>query len=377
MSVEKQTPFNSSQKLMVLREQSKKMKADPANLNASMNDISRQLETSRLADNSILADYRRILDTIDEPSQSSLSNKLRERRSESKKKLMLNHLERKPQLDTSGTADKLKSPERTKSKYIPVNYSPLSEKDSPEEKQDSPIEENRNSNVWESEGKIRKSLVEKQTREQPLKFSAKQAESSILQGLPETSTHQFDSDVQFLNGKWEINDETSPTNSIKKSPKKDKTILEPAHHSQEHFLNNVTRKNEVFPSKRSDSNLRDKENLHNRLGSITERIQVVNKTSKIVDREGSKKTVHYPSKSPLQSAVHRQNVAAESSARAELFSKLERFNRQIEKLKANFDVISPFLISSHLDGSLQFDKEIKHELHVIERKIKAFSGRRF
>jgi hypothetical protein len=377
MSVEKYAPLNTSQKLMALRQQSKQLRADPGKLNASMNDLSRQVENSRLAESSLLADYRRILDAIDEPSQPSLSNKLRERRSESKKRQLRSHLESRAQLDISGTAEKILSPERTKSKYIPINCSPLSEKDSPAEKQDSPAEDKSSSNVWESEGKIRESLAEKKCTGHPAKFSANPAEPSILQGVQETNTHRFDSDVHFLNGKWEINGEASPNISPKKSPTKEKLIVEPARHSHEHILNNIPKKNEVLSSKRYDSSRRDKENLHNKLGSITERIQVVSKTSKYLEKDGSKRVLQYASKSPLQTAIHRQNVAAESSARAELFSKLERFNRQIEKLKANFDVISPFLVSSHLDGSLQFDKEIKHELQVIERKIKAFSGRRF
>lgn len=367
--------MTTSQKLMALRQQNKKLKGETGKMNASMSDMNWQADCAKtIPEKSLLQDYRRILDAIDEPSQITGSSKLRERRSESKKKHLLNHLEWKPKLDYSMTQESF-SPVKSQPKFIPdditspvIRKSSSSKKEKPDKKNRSPA------NQWESENKIRQSLADLNVKDANKRIVQKVPDAPHLYEIPENTAPHFDSSVKFQNGKWEINQELSHhSNSKKRSAEKLPLTERFELGVQENLLNNLVRNSGLL--KRSESIRKDKENLFAKQGSISERIQVVQKNCKVAQKESQRKP-HQPSKSLAQSAIQKQHQAAENTAKAELFGKLERFGRQIEKLKANFDVISPFLISSHLEGSLQFEKEIKHELQVIERKIKAFSSKR-
>lgn len=356
--------MNTSQKLMALRRENKKLKVDYRKLNASMTDA------SRVTDVSVLADYRRILDAIDEPQPLAQSSKLRERRSESKKKQLRNHLEWKPKLDSSAKLDSLEDFQLEPHHPIP---SIEGESKSSPSKQSAKKEEISSSNMWEGETEIRKSLVELKMKDAKKKHIVASPEPSPLKEHPGPIASHFDSNVKFKNGQWEINTPSSKKASPRKSHGTQPLQVESFNSgSQKQLLNTLVKNSGLLQVR----DFKDKENLFSKHGSISERIQCVQKSSKPNTKENLKKSTLAAPKSPL-TISNAKVTAAENSAKLELYSKLERFGRQIEKLKANFDVISPFLMSSHVEGSLQFEKEIKHELQAIEKRIKNFAAKRF
>ena len=320
-------------KLNVMRMANKALKKN-GNLIQSRNegtDIDASNEVNRASTSHlVLHDYSRIIDSLDDSKCMEFRSKLHERRSESKKRVRNKLYESLADLKCGELFEENK--EESSDNILQI-LDPLSNLTNPEGTQHcyKAVEE------WESSGIFKQKIEPKDIKIKKLSTETKE-------------THKFESESNSKVVQWEI---------AENSPHQESHQQEEYQETKTHIAQRAITARAAHTPKPSNKENSMQLSIRSRVDSS----QAYSRRS--TDRQAN---VRCSTKS-----ITRHNQACRQVAKTETMAKLDRFGRQIDKLKQNFENISSFIISSDLDDGIKFDRDIRNDLAALERKIKNFS----